>query len=376
MEDRFRNLVESNNPENRRKWALEYKAQGKKVIGTFTPYVPDEVIYAAGMLPWRITGRWESASLARAYRPLNACFYHTHVLESALRGELDFLDGIVCTYWDDDSRRLWDALVHLGKFPFAPTPLHVPRRDGELSYGYFTKVISELMGSLEEFGGVEISAESLQHAIEEYNRMRAFLKRIYDTRKRERPPVSGSEVLGLTLAAMIMPVDQYNKELEVLVDWIEQRESPQKIVHPRLLVASDHLDNPAYLQLIEESGALVAMDDLDTGSRYFWGAVDPNLEPIYALAKRYITRPPCPRMFFWERQIDQIIQWVKEFNIDGVLNFPQMYAWDRVCVSPYFTRMMEEAGIPVATIEREYRLANVGQLRTRIEAFLEILDRE
>jgi benzoyl-CoA reductase subunit C len=116
------------------------------------------------------------------------------------------------------------------------------------------------------------------------------------------------------------------------------------------------------------------MDDLDTGSRYFWGLVDTSLEPLYALAKRYISHLACPRMFFWDRQVEQVIEWVKEYRIDGVINYPQIYSYPRHYNDPYFREKLTEAGIPVTTIFRDYYLVNVGQLRTRIGAFIETLN--
>lgn len=197
---------------------------------------------------------------------------------------------------------------------------------------------------------------------------------LYEMRRRETPPLSGSEMLGLTTAATVMLKEEYNKELEGLRDYIGQRAAPLKKVRPRLLVASDRLDNPAYFELIEDLGSLVAMDDLDTGSRYCYQKVALDSDPFYALAKRYISRPPCPRMFFWDRQVEQVIQWVEDFHIDGVLHFPQMYSYHRMCSVPYFNDRLTEAGVPVTTISREYHLTNVGQLRTRIGAFIEMLE--
>src|SRR4030042_6739104 len=94
MENRLKALVEANKPENRNKWALEWKKQGKKVMGLLCTYVPEEILSAAEIFPWRITGTWrEAAPLAAAHRPEKTCRYCSHVLESAMTGELDLLDG-------------------------------------------------------------------------------------------------------------------------------------------------------------------------------------------------------------------------------------------------------------------------------------------
>ena len=96
MEARLQGLINENSPENRKKWALKAKGQGKKVIGLLCSYVPPELIYAADMFPWRVTGTWTSdLSKALSYLSPDSCRYCSHVLESLLRGDLEFLDCLL-----------------------------------------------------------------------------------------------------------------------------------------------------------------------------------------------------------------------------------------------------------------------------------------
>lgn len=372
-EERLKALLAAGQEANRFQWLKEWKAQGKKVVGVLDSYVPEEVIYAAGMLPWQIIGTWrQNTPLALVYRPANTCRYCTHVLESMLSGELDDLDGIVSTDWDDDRRRLFDQWEHLAKSSFRHV-LHVPVEDSALTRRYFAEKVAHLANRLAEFGGVAITEEALGRAIELYNKMRSLLRRVYELRKRTVPPLTGAEMLGLTTAAFVMPKDVYVRELEDLLPYLETRRPPNDTLRPRILVSSDRLDNPAYLALVEDVGALVAMDDLDTGSRYFWQLVEPGGDPIRALSDRYLTRAPCPRMLFWERQVRQLTAWVGEWQIDGVINFPQRFSYPRLFATPHFEDQMAKAAIPFTTIEREYYFGNIGQLRTRIGAFVENL---
>ncbi len=373
MEDKLQRLIEGNSEANRTKWAKEWQKQGKKVIGVMSSYVPEEVIYAAGMLPWRITGTWqENVDRARVYRPERTCPYCTHVLESFLTGKLDFLDGIVIADQDQDLLRLWDLLVYLKMRPLCLC-LHVPFPDREVDCQYFAGEIRRLINGLEDFGGVKITEDSIRSAIDTYNHMRSLLSRMYELRKREIPPLSGAEVLGITTTAQVMPKEQFNRELEKLLPYLEKRKTNLKQVHPRLLISSEKLDNPAYISLVEE-GCLVAMDDMDTGIRYFIQDVDTTLkDPAYALAKRYLSRHGAARMARWDRQAEQIIKWVKEFKIDGVLSLPHTMEFAEMYRMPYLTKKLKEIDIPNILLEREYHLANVGQLRTRIGAFLEMI---
>jgi len=374
MEDRLKRLMEANSETRRAGWARDWKEQGGKIIGIMSTYVPEEVITAAGLLPWGITGTWkEDIRHARVYRTESSCSYCNHVLESLLNDELSFLDGIVIGDIDQDLLRLWDLMLALDISPFCHA-MHVPFVNNELNIEFFRDEIRRFIKALEASFGVTISDDAIRSAAEVTNRTRRLLSKIYAMRKRDVPPLSGAETLGITTAARIMPKEIFNRELEALIPYLEERKTNLKAVHPRLLVTSEMLDNPAYMDLIEEH-CLVAMDDMDTGSRYFDQLVDTsNEDPVYALAERYLSRHGAPRMKDWDGQIRRIIDWTKEYKIDGILGFPHAWCYPQRYRMAYLSDKLNANGIPNICLEREYHLANVGQLRTRIGAFVEMLD--
>ena len=373
MEEKLKLLIEGNNENNRSKWATEWKKQGKKVIGLMSSYVPEEVVLAAGMLPWRITGTWqENISHARVYRAESSCGYCNHLLESFLNDEFPFLDGVITTDQDDDLRLTWELLKYKEMKPFC-FMLHVPFFETEENYLYFATEIRRLIKELEDFGHVHIDNKKLLNSIQTCNKMRDLLSQVYEFRKREKPPLSGAEILGIVTSAQVMPKDHFNQELEQLLPYIGKRQVNLKQVHPRLLVLSEMLDNPEYIKLVEE-GCLVAMDDMDTGSRYMNKNIDNKTkDPVFAIAKSYISRHGAPFMADWKKQSEQIIKWVKEYNIDGVLSFPNLWCYPQRFRDPYLKHAFEEANIPFLSLAREYHLANVGQLKTRAGAFSEML---
>ncbi|MFC1533948.1 2-hydroxyacyl-CoA dehydratase subunit D, partial [Thermodesulfobacteriota bacterium] len=369
MEDKLKELVEGNNEKNRKKWALEWKDQGKKVIGTISSCVPEEVIYAAGMLPWAVTGTWqESTPLANVHRPSNTCSFCTHVLESLLAGDLDFLDGTVIADIDQDLVRLADVWASVERIPFF-LMINFPQMNSELAYQFLSKEMKKFIEALEDFSGTKVTDDSLRHAVETYNEMRTLLAKVYELRKKETPPLSGAEVLGITTTARVMPADRFNQALKELLPWLENRKTALSHFNPRVLVSSDMLDDPAYLFLIEGEGCLIAMDDLDNGSRYFMRLVDPSSPDIlYSIAKRYISRHSFPRMGYWREQSQQVIDWVKEYNIDGVVELALTSCWPRMWRTQFFKKHINDAGIPHIMIEKEYHFAGAGQMRTRIGA--------
>ncbi len=374
IEESIKGFSKSIDENNRYKRALEWKAKGKKVIGFISDYVPEEVIFAAGMLPYRIMGSWKGdVSKANLYRPHNTDLYATHVLQSLLEGKLDFLDGVIIPHMDDDQRRLYDLWIHLNKASFVYY-LYIPRKQSGFCIEEFSRGIKRLKTSLEDLSGNKITEGALYDSILIYNKWRSLLTDIYKLRRKELPPLTGHESHALVVSSFVVPKNEFNNNLESIVNQIRCRKVMISKKRPRILVSSEDLDNPAYLELIEECGCLIAMDDLNTGSKYFWKEVNLDSDPYYALAERYLSKPGEPRMFNWNQYISQIISWVKEYEIDAVLNLPAMYAYWRELFTPYLHERLEKKDIPIMTFLREYRFANEGQLKTRIQAFLEIVE--
>lgn len=382
MENELKSLLKLADEANRSKFPLEWKKQGKKVVGVLCSYVPEEIIHAAGMLPWRVLGTWQASTPhANEWRPSDTCLYCNHVLESLLTGQLDFLDGIVATDWDQELVRLWDVWKYLGKTP-STFIIDVPIVNSGRAVAFFANQLKLFCQKIEQLVEREISEQALRHSITVYERTRSLIHRLYELRKTDKPPLSGADMLGITTAALLMPKEEFNSKLEALLPDIEKRKTKLKKVRPRLLVSSDRLDNSEYLEVVEEAGCLVAMDDLDTGSRNFWRRVDiatassPSTrdELLEALARRYLIQPSSPRMMDWHEQVAQIAEWAREFNIQGVLELPQGYSRYREFRANFFKNGLEAADIPLMSFRREYHLSNVGQLKTRVGAFVEMLE--
>ena len=378
MESKLHQLLMANSEENRSDWAKNWKKQKKKkVIGLLCSYVPEEIIYAAGMLPWRISGTWKSDTPnASVYRISTSCRFCNHVLESYLSGNLDFLDGVVSTNLDDDIRCLWDVWDFIGRTQFRHI-MHLPHKFGDLASNIWGRSVKQFKLAIEDFSGEKIADEKLWEAINIYNKTRTLLKQLYDMRKREQPSVSGAEVLAITTASMVMAKEEFNYRLEELLPYLNSRKAPLKKFSPRLLVSSDMLDHPDYIKLIEDTGSIVSMDDLDTGSRYFWNLTEiSGRDPLLALADRYLHKPESPRMLSWDDQIKRLIEWVREFKIDGVVDLPLMCSFPREFMTVLQKKRLSDAGIPNISLKIEYHMANVGQLKTRIGAFIEMLEME
>lgn len=374
LEDKINSLVAATAEDQGDKWAQQWKQKGGKVAGILSPYVPVEVVWAAGLLPWRIGGdRKGIINLASDYRPVRSCPKDSLILERVLNGELDFIDVVVATDWDQNLIRLCDTWLSLGKSTVFKI-LFMPKTVSTSNNAKFAEEIVRLKKALEDVTGETITDTALRQSVALYNRIRRAVHRLYELRKLDNPPFSGAEVLGITLAGLAMPPDRFLKELERLLVNLDGRMPALKSFEPRLLMSSDWLDDPRFLKFVEDMGCIVAMDDLDTGSRFFWGEVgEPKSDPVAALSRHYLNRPPCPRMVEWPPQVEQLAAWAKEFRIDGILELSLVNSPPRAYRTPYLRSAMADRRIPFVSVEREYCFSSVGQLGNRIEPFIEML---
>jgi benzoyl-CoA reductase subunit C len=368
-------LLNVNTMENRDVGAQKWHERGDKVIGYLCTYVPEELIYAAGILPYRVMGDWwDPTPVSEGYLPANSCPFCRTVLEDVLNDKYPFLDGVVSTSSCRIMTRLYDHWEQY-KNPAFSFMLDLPHKDNQDSIDVFTKHLLELKNGLEVYSGKEITAESLGEAIDVYNRTRELLRGLYELRKDEEPLVSGHECLAIVTASMVMSRPEYNELLEKAIVELEERDLRYE-GDARILISGSILSNPEEIKSVEDQGGLVVADDLCTGSRYFWDLVETSSElekQIAHLSYRYLCRLPCTRMFDNQKRYDFIKQMVEEYDVQGVIYNALKYCDPWVYNYPLTRLRLEEMEVPVLRLEREYAVSAAGQTSTRVGAFLEML---
>ena len=190
---------------------LELKKQGKKVFGWLCTYVPEEIIHAAGILPVRITGYAQETELddANAYLYINNCSFSRSCLQLGLTGEYDYLDGMVAGSTCDGARRLFDLWQYYIKVPFHHI-LTVPRKYTERAHALYYEQVVKFKEHLQQYLHSKITDESLLGSISIYNESRELLKKLYELRKLDKPPITGAETLEVLNASQRMQKEQFN----------------------------------------------------------------------------------------------------------------------------------------------------------------------
>ncbi len=356
-----------------RKW----KKQGGKVMGYLCSTIPEEMFTAAGLLPFRLRGTGStSTEKADVFFSSVNCSFPRHCFNQVLRGEYAFLDGLVLGNSCDNVRRIYDHWIGRMRTPLVHI-MGLPRKAEEPQVDWYREELVKLKGVTERHFSVEITDERLWEAIRVHNEARRLQRELYDLRKRVSPPITGAETLAVTVAGTAMPKERFNWLLRELLDEIGKADGKVDY-RARLMIMGGILDDPEYVRIIEEQGGLVVTDSLCFGTRVFWKDVDEGApDPITALARYYVMdRPSCPRVFGeHDRRADFVRQMIRDFKVNGVilerLAFCDLWGFEQFSIQNDF----KEWNFPLLILDREYILSGVGQLRTRVQAFLETIGR-
>jgi benzoyl-CoA reductase subunit C len=352
----------------------EAKSAGGRVIGYFCSYVPVEIIHAAGFIPYKMRAVESSGTdLADAYyAPLN-CSFVRHCFNKALKGEFDFLDGVVFMNGCDHTRRMYDNWRYSGHKPGFLHLHFVPHIIGGNAEEKFRESAVSLKASLEKLGGVAVTDDRLRDSIRLFNKMRQLIMAIDAARKGAAVPIRGSEMLNLVMAVTALPVETANEVLDEVLIHIQGRNVAGD-GDVRIIVLAGCMEEPEHLKLYENMGGAVVADGFCFGSRLYNRTIDESGDPFDALARGYLgAELSCPRMMDdFPRRLGVIADMAKEYSADALivekLKFCDMWGWE-------IERLRREAkkGVipPVLGIEREYLGGASGQIRTRIQAFFE-----
>jgi benzoyl-CoA reductase/2-hydroxyglutaryl-CoA dehydratase subunit BcrC/BadD/HgdB len=360
----------------------EAKDKGTKIIGYFPGnYVPEEIIYASGAIPICLTdgGSPHPADTALSVLPHIICsFARAQVGERLLKTNpyYSVLDMLVAPITCQHLKKVAEIWEYYGDIEIFK--LGIPHQhDGDFELGYYADRLRALKERLEIFTGNEITNAKIGEAIELYNRVRELLKKISLMRRGLSPPISALEFVKLNHASFYAhPVFMVN-ELESFRKGLEKSQPTDKPNKPRLLLAGPNLSRGDYkiLELIEAAGGEVVIEEVCEGIRYYWNRIENNGDPFQSLAKGYLRdREPCAFMrSSTKRRLDFNLKLISDFNVSGVIWYELQCCETYDQESYYFNKKMIERNIPMLIVESNYDVSDAGPLRTRIDAFIELV---
>jgi len=367
------------------------KKTGKPVYGYFCCVTPEEIVYAAGALPVRITGTGEPLQYADLHVPPNTCPFARSCLDAGMRGDYDYLDGVIIPNTCDivfSMSYFWKTLVRrpnrpalisgVDVKPFVHYINYPEKVTGREVVRYYLAVLRGFKQEIERDLGRTVSDDDLRRAIAVYNEDKFQMRRMYEMRKSDPPALSGYEAWTITNAGLMMPKEEHAAALKRYLDKIE---SGDQTAHEgvRIYLSGSAMDrvNAEILRLIEES-AIVVSDDLCIGTRSFWYPLNQDLPPLEAIALRSLGTA-CPRSTVSapipENRWAHIRNTTKDFNVEGAIFYVLKCCDARLSEFPHLKdKFREELDIPVLYLEGDYTTEGVELMRGRVEAFLEMIE--
>ena len=366
--------------------AKQLKAKGKKIIGYLCIYPPLEMMTALDLVPYRLFGDIrEPITQADSCLPTCVCPFLRSTLDLGLKSKYDFLDGVVMAHACEVAEKLahiWQTYLN----PPYSFYIDTPHTKHEAALEYHRRLLDDFKKSLESFTGKKLSAESLGEAIKVHNQQRALARELYGMRKPAPPLISGVETLQVMKALMSIPLEEGNELLREVISEVKERKNGSK-KGTRLLIWGSIIDDIALIEMMEEAGANVVMDDTCVGSRPFFPDVEMSAEPLDDLAHRYLLDLKCPRTWMQavpgetkkdymadlKARFGYVRDYAKEWNAKGVILYDLRYCDIHGYEVPQIKDYLDSVGLPSLYLEHDYSEAALAPLRTRVQAFLEVL---
>lgn len=325
-------------------------------VGFLCTYVPVEIIQAAGLVPVRIVPEVVSHKGSK-FLDANFCSYVLSIMSDAMDGKYSDLDGLIFTNSCDAMRRLYDAWKNRIGYPKFIHLLDVPFLKDEK---YYYKELTRLKSHLEAHFNVSITDKDLNEAIDTASKRRSIALNLY----RERSKGKKADNFFQTIELLYNPTGSFeNAAKEVL-------SKAQETNKKRLLVSGTVLKT-AELEKITD--AFIVYDDVCTGGRFVNLYVKKSEKPLKAIASAYMNRTPCPRMTNTEDKLNDILKMVSEFSIDGVILYTLKFCDTSLFTAAFLKEELRKRGIPVLSVDDWFIPMSSGALKTRIQAFLEMI---
>ncbi|MCP5003424.1 MAG: hypothetical protein GY941_05650 [Planctomycetes bacterium] len=343
-------------------------------IGYFCTYTPVEIIRAAGFHPVRIKGEDGDDSSSDELLCNNICSYIKTVADRKMSGSLDHLEGVVFTNSCDGMRRLYDAWTRIdngSKFNYI---LDIPKNCDDASVLYFADLIKTFKERLEKYYKLKINIEDINKSISLYNEVREkvtlFLQKQWDG----YVGYSGYEIYSLLKKGINAVPEKFNDYVEYLTSLMKQiGDVPENKFQPKLLIWGSILENEEIIKIIEDAGAQVVLDDLCTGSRFFDKKVEITDNPYRSISERYLRKSPCSRMVNVFERIRDTVSLIERRAINGAVYHTLKFCDHTLYDYPLIKQEFTKSNIPLLHLNCDSSSKSEGQVKTRIEAFIEQL---
>jgi len=362
---------------------LDEKAAGRKVVGSYCVFVPEEIVLAANAT---LVGLCSGADFAteevEKLLPRNTC--------ALIKSSFGFKLGKVCPYFEsadmivgentcDGKKKAYESLGGLVKNLYV---MDLPQVKSGQGKALLKAEYERFKEAVEKLTSVPVTAESLKKAIETVNAKRAALHRLSSFRRAEPAPISGLDAL---LANQVFFYDnpaRFTESVNKVCDELEKRVAKKQGVFPegtpRILVSGcpQAVPNWKVPFIVETSGAVIVGEESCVGERGVRNLTDETgqtlEEMMEAIVDRYF-KVDCAIFTPNPERLEHIKAMAAEYKADGVIHYGLQFCQPYLMESIPVERALKAGHIPTLRLETDYSTEDVGQLKTRIEAFIEQL---
>lgn len=357
----------------------EFKEKGTPIIGAYCSYFPREIAIAMGAVPVGLcSSSEETVQIAESILPKNICPLIKSSYGYAISDRcpyFHFSDLVVGETTCDGKKKMYEMMAEF-KDVFV---MELPNIQSEKGLELWKQEIIRLKHYLEEKFQVVITEDDIKHAIQIENRRRIALKRLYEVMKLDPVPIMGMELLDVLYGSKYkLNLEKVSEELDALTNQIleEYEEKPKKEHRPRILITGCPIggDSKKVVKAIEDNGGVVVAFENCTGAKVIDKLVDENNPDVYdAIAKKYFYIG-CAIMTPNDNRIELLGRMIDDFKVDGVvemiLSGCHSVQMESISVRNFVN---EEKHIPYIDIVTDYSQGDIGQLNTRMAAFIEML---
>ncbi len=365
---RFAEICES--PKTQLRQALE---QGKRVVGVMPYFCPEELIYAAGMLPMGLWGSRRQASESKRYFPAFICSILHTVLEMGLRGELDELSAIMVPISCDSLKGMGANWQYGVKTVPVINVAYAQNRRTDAGVSFTVTQLRKIRTQLEDIAGRAVTDADIAAAVAVYNENRAALLSFTEIAAQHPELVSPVQRSAVIKSGYFMDRAEHTAMVRQLNDALaaapEREWSGTRVVTTGIIA-----DFPELLSIFADNGIAIAADQVAHESVNLRCPTPVTADPLEGMARRYGEIEGCSVLYDPGKQRGhQLVELAKSTGADGIIwvmtKFCDPEEYDYVPVK----RMADKAGIPLLAVEVDQQMVNFGQARSAIEAFSEIL---
>ncbi len=359
---------------------------GKLAIAYTCYHIPEVLLNLDNCFSVRLRApRTGSMDIATYYMSSFLCGYSKAILERGIEGGYNFLSALIGSETCSEMNRTYEHFELLNLVPndkffvtFVDSPFKIEKHTVK---HYANQLKVKILDKLHEVYGIDVSDDALRKAVEEHNEICRLITEIGEYRKEENPRITGYEFHVLCVATYCCPKYLIIDKLRETAEELKTREPDQKKNYrAKIVVVGSEMDDPDFTKLIEDSGALVVADRFCFGSMPGREEIILNDEDdvLTQIALHYMKTSQCPRYMSHEKvqeRRDYVKHLVDEYKADGVMyeqiKFCEYWGYERALASYV---MSGDYGVPTAAVDRQYTASASGQLRTRVQAFVESLE--